>query len=71
MKQIYHILAVVLFVTGALLTSCNKVETTPEENPGLTSEAQTIQFTATLAARGKTPSPRPSPRAQTARIRKS
>ena len=53
MKQIYHILAVVLFVTGALLTSCNKVETTPEENPGLTSEAQTIQFTATLAAKGE------------------
>ena len=55
MKQIYHILAVVLFVTGALLTSCNKVETTPEENPGLTSEAQTIQFTATLAAKGEDP----------------
>lgn len=55
MKQIYHILAVVLFVTGALLTSCNKVETTLEENPGLTSEAQTIQFTATLAAKGEDP----------------
>ncbi len=55
MKQIYHILAVVLFVTGALLTSCNKVETTPEDNPELTSEAQTIQFTATLAAKGEDP----------------
>lgn len=55
MKQIYHILAVVLFVTGAVLTSCNKVETTPENNPELTSEAQTIQFTATLAAKGEDP----------------
>lgn len=45
----------VLFVTGAVLTSCNKVETTPEDNPELTSEAQTIQFTATLAAKGEDP----------------
>ena len=52
MKKLYHILTVVLFVTGALLTSCNKVETTPEDNPEITSEAQTIQFTATLAAKG-------------------
>ena len=55
MKQIYHILAVVLFVTGALLTSCNKVESIQENNPEITSEAQTIQFTATLAAKVEDP----------------
>ena len=55
MKKIYHILPVVLFVTGALLTSCNKAETTPEETPEITTEAQTIQFTATLAAKREDP----------------
>ena len=55
MKQIYHILAMVLFVTGALIISCTKVETTSEDNPEVTSEPQTVHFTATLAPKGESP----------------
>ena len=55
MKKIRHILSVVLFVTGALLISCTKADTTPEDNPGSSTEPQTIQFTATLAPKNGSP----------------